>query len=503
MSRRTHALSNPIPVPHPSNLQAHDRVRLRVARARAWPLRNPRASRGVVLLLLSAFAFGSGRCHAHPIVSTDVNRHVTLQVTGDRLEIRYIYEMLEIAAIEAARQWDADGDGTTSDPERDAFLRSWSSELRRDLHVHLNGAEVPLALETASWELGQGAFGLSTWKLHAHLTAPLAVAAATARLEYRDAFRPEQVGWKEVRLIARGTTGVAASSVPSSDRSRELTDFAAMSELPNPNETAAMAVLHFAGERPSTADSTSARSGSARAPPRQEHRRAPETERALPSAQSASSAGAVRTAPSSEPTAPGAAASEPSAAAWRHYAWPFFKLGVHHIATGYDHLLFLLGLLLFRQPLGRLVWVVSAFTVAHSITLAIAAAGWVTPPGGAVELLIAASIAYVGGMTLIHPRSRHGPWIALGFGLVHGFGFAGALSGSLVGVAGGRAWLIALFSFNVGIEAGQLFLVVIAYPLLRKLDRPGWSTGLRKLLSFVVLSAGLAWTVTRAGSLAG
>jgi len=194
--------------------------------------------------------------------------------------------------------------------------------------------------------------------------------------------------------------------------------------------------------------------------------------------------------------------ASPPASAWRHYAWPFFKLGVHHIATGYDHLLFLLGLLLFRQSLGRLAAVVTAFTLAHSVTLVVAAAGWITPPGALVELLIAASIAYVGAVTLLRPRTPHGPWIALGFGLMHGFGFAGALSAALSGIAG-KGWLVALAGFNLGIEAFQLVLVVLAWPLFGRVDALAWSAWLRRLLSAIVLAAGLVWTIARAAAVVG
>jgi hypothetical protein len=454
---------------------------------------------------------------AHPIVSTDINRHVTLRVTDDRLEVRYLYEMLEIAAINTARAWDVDGDGTTSAAERDAYAANLGQELLRHLHVRLDDASVPLTLEGVRWELGEGAMGLATWKLYARFGAPLPVTAATATLDYRDDLRPDEVGWKEVMLTAGGSSGIARASVPSHDRSYELTDYAAISELPNPNETSAHALLRFATapvaetvRAPDARATSSARAepAVAGAPKR------PREARAEPEAAAPPAAAAV--APSPKPQSaergPTAAAEEsdrpqaevqgaapsasPPASAWRYYAWPFFKLGVHHIATGYDHLLFLLGLLLFRQSLARLTAVVTAFTLAHSVTLAVAAAGWITPPGALVELLIAASIAYVGAVTLLRPRTLHGPWIALGFGLMHGFGFAGALSVALSGVAG-KGWLVALASFNLGIEAFQLALVVVAWPLLRRTDAFAWSAWLRRLLSAIVLAAGLAWTLAR------
>jgi hypothetical protein len=456
---------------------------------------------------------------AHPIVSTDINRHVTLRVTGDRLEIRYLYEMLEIAAINTARAWDVDGDGTTSAAERDAYAASLGQDLLRHLHVRLDDAPVPLTLEGVRWELGEGAMGLATWKLYARFGARLPVKAATGTLDYRDDLRPDEVGWKEVMLTAGGSSGVARASVPSHDRSYELTDYAAISELPNPNETAAQALLRFAAapvaetarapDAPATppvrAEQTADRAREVRAKPGAAAPIRPAPVAPAPRPESAER-GPTPLADDSSRLQPDVQAPVPSASppasAWRHYAWPFFKLGVHHIATGYDHLLFLLGLLLLRQSLGRLAAVVTAFTLAHSVTLAVAAAGWITPPGALVELLIAASIAYVGAVTLLRPRTPHGPWIALGFGLMHGFGFAGALSAALSGVAD-KGWLVALAGFNLGIEAFQLVLVVLAWPLLRRADAFAWSPWLRRLLSAIVLAAGLAWTIARVGAVAG
>jgi hypothetical protein len=483
-------------------------------------LRAPRQALRFVaaILLLAGCTFACTPLRAHPIVSTDINRHVTLRVTDDRLEIRYIYEMLEIAAINTARAWDSDGDGRTSAAERDAYAAALAGELSRELHVRLNGNEVPLALDGVRWELGEGAMGLATWKMIARFTGRLPVQTSTAELEYRDDLRPEEVGWKEVVLVAGGSTGVARSSVPSRDRSYELTDYRAISDLPNPKETSASALLRFGADlippaaRMPNEEAQQITEGAPRqrnAPPRAHTVKPKPLEPSKPVAPPA--AVEQGSAPDGRPpnalpraTSPSQPSGTPAsfAADWRRYAWPFFKLGVHHIATGFDHLLFLLGLLLLRQSLGRLVAVVTAFTVAHSVTLALAAGGWVTPPGSAVELLIAASIAYVGAVALLRPRTAHGPLIALGFGLVHGFGFAGALREALGGATGGRGWLIALASFNLGIEALQILLVVAVWPVLARLDRVRWSVALRKLLAFVVLSAGLGWVAIRAAALA-
>jgi hypothetical protein len=159
-------------------------------------------------------------------------------------------------------------------------------------------------------------------------------------------------------------------------------------------------------------------------------------------------------------------------------------------------LLFLLGLLLFRQSLARVVGVVTAFTVAHSLTLVLASLGWITPPGALIDALIPITIAYVGAAAVLRPESRHGPWLAFGFGLVHGFGFAAALREAL-GLRMGTDWLIALASFNLGIEAFQVLAVCLIYPLLRFADRFAWSNNTRRALGLGVMSAGLVWLVER------
>jgi hypothetical protein len=464
------------------------------------------AAVAALVAALGAFLCTPGVAQAHPIVSTDINRHVTLTVAGDRIEIRYIYEMLEIAAINTARLWDVDGDGETTVEEREAFVRAWSAQLARDVSVTLDGTRATLSVASVRWELGEGAFGLKTWKLAALLSGQLPVLSEIGALEYADGLHPDVIGWKEVVLVARGGTTVARTTVPAQDRSYELTDYAAMAELPNPNETAASALLRF----PESLVPETERTARKRQPDDSAHARQ------VPAPKRSSAGGSVVPGKPQQPVASAEAPREngsppvpvtrrdavpdPPASlqpAWSHYGWSFFRLGMHHIATGLDHMLFLLGLLLFRQSLGRLAAVITCFTLAHSVTLAIAAAGWITPPGTAVEVLIALSIAYVGAVSLLRPSSGHGPWIALGFGLVHGFGFAGALNQALGGVTGDRALLVALASFNLGIEALQLIAVVVVWPLLRYMDLLNADVMLRRLLSLVVMSAGIVWAMTR------
>src|SRR4029079_5359697 len=140
----------------------------------------------------------------------------------------------------------------------------------------------------------------------------------------------------------------------------------------------------------------------------------------------------------------------------------YFELGVEHILTGADHLLFILAMLIITQGLWRLVKTVTAFTIAHSITLGLAALGFVHVPQSPVEAVVALSIVFVAAEIVRGWQGHEGiaaraPWlIAFGFGLLHGFGFAGALSE--IGLPQGHIPLALLF-FNLGVEAGQLLFI--------------------------------------------
>jgi hydrogenase/urease accessory protein HupE len=186
----------------------------------------------------------------------------------------------------------------------------------------------------------------------------------------------------------------------------------------------------------------------------------------------------------------------------------FVGLGVEHILTGYDHLAFLLALIVAARRLRSLAGVVTAFTAAHSITLACAALDVLRVPSRPVELAIALSIAYVAAENLLFgkPSAR---WIeAFGFGLVHGLGFAGFLGEAMVYEP---LRVTALVGFNLGVECGQLAVVALAALLLRFLpgDRafesepkawlaPSW---LRKSVSLAVAALGLYWFAARADGL--
>jgi hydrogenase/urease accessory protein HupE len=148
----------------------------------------------------------------------------------------------------------------------------------------------------------------------------------------------------------------------------------------------------------------------------------------------------------------------------------FVLLGVEHIGTGYDHLLFLFGLLLVARNLRSSLVVITSFTIAHSITLGVATLNLVSLRPSLTEPLIALSIVYVGVENLLTRGEPKGRWLlTFAFGLVHGFGFASVLRDLGVSSAGGVA--LPLFSFNLGVEIGQLAVAAILLPVIWKLRR--------------------------------
>lgn len=175
----------------------------------------------------------------------------------------------------------------------------------------------------------------------------------------------------------------------------------------------------------------------------------------------------------------------------------FVPAGIHHILIGPDHLLFLIGLLLLGGSIRQLLPVVTAFTVAHSITLSLAALNIVLPPARVIEPAIALSIVYVGTDNLMVGRGRDvRAWIACAFGFIHGFGFANVLR-EMDLPARALGW--SLFSFNVGVEIGQLLVVVAVASALAALRSRSESAG-RQLAfagSLVVVAAGAFWFIQR------
>jgi len=173
----------------------------------------------------------------------------------------------------------------------------------------------------------------------------------------------------------------------------------------------------------------------------------------------------------------------------------FFRLGVEHILTGYDHLLFLLALLLRGGRLLSLLKIITAFTVAHSITLALAVLGVVTIPGRVIEPAIAASIVWVALENLLRRDAPSQRWlVSFVFGLVHGFGFASAIEPLALPPA---RLALALLGFNLGVEAGQAFVVMLLLPLLLWMRGRSWEPRLVRAASIGVAAIGLAWLVQR------
>jgi hydrogenase/urease accessory protein HupE len=142
----------------------------------------------------------------------------------------------------------------------------------------------------------------------------------------------------------------------------------------------------------------------------------------------------------------------------------YIALGITHILEGLDHLLFVFALLLLIRRRGQLFWAITAFTVAHSITLAAATLGWVNIAPPPVEAVIALSIVFLAYELALPPEARDPvavqfPWVvSFAFGLIHGLGFAGALRE--IGLPEGDIPL-ALFAFNVGVELGQLLFIFV------------------------------------------
>ena len=173
----------------------------------------------------------------------------------------------------------------------------------------------------------------------------------------------------------------------------------------------------------------------------------------------------------------------------------FIGLGIEHILTGYDHILFLISLLMLGGGLKYLLKVVTAFTLSHSITLSLAALNIVTLPSRWVECAIALSIAYIATENLWRKESS-GRWkLAFGFGLIHGLGFASALQELDLP----RTNLaISLASFNVGVEIGQISIVLVIYFLLSYLHKLPWDLAIRRSISVGVIVMSLIWFWERA-----
>lgn len=184
----------------------------------------------------------------------------------------------------------------------------------------------------------------------------------------------------------------------------------------------------------------------------------------------------------------------------------YFVLGVEHILLGIDHLLFVLALVLIVRGIGLLVKTITAFTIAHSVTLGLATLGYVSMPSAPVEAIIALSIVFVAAEIVRARRGQPGlteraPWIvAFTFGLLHGFGFAGALAE--VGLPQGDIPM-ALLLFNVGVEAGQLAFVAIVLAVIAlarriRLPAPPWAS---LVPPYAIGSVAMFWVIQRVAAI--
>jgi hydrogenase/urease accessory protein HupE len=189
-------------------------------------------------------------------------------------------------------------------------------------------------------------------------------------------------------------------------------------------------------------------------------------------------------------------------------AFAYLRLGVEHILLGVDHLLFVLGLLLIVADRWTLLKTITAFTVAHSLTLAAATFGWAHAPGPPLNAAIALSILFLAPEVV---RARRGetsftirhPWlVAFAFGLLHGFGFASGLT--MMGLLRTEIPL-ALLMFNVGVEAGQLLFVMLILGLERasRVLEVRWPRVVEALPAYTVGSLGAYWTIQRVAILLG
>jgi hypothetical protein len=194
------------------------------------------------------------------------------------------------------------------------------------------------------------------------------------------------------------------------------------------------------------------------------------------------------------------------ATAW-NVAGSYWKIGTVHILEGFDHLLFVLALILIVPGWWMLLKTITAFTVVHSFTLALATLGLVNIPGPPTEAVIALSILFL-AVEIIHSRegrttlTKRAPWlVSLSFGLVHGLGFAGALS--QVGLPQGDIPL-ALLMFNIGVETGQLLFVgvVVAIREILSLLPLNWPAGSWRVLPYAIGGTASFWIIERVSSFA-
>ena|SRR3989344_801744 len=175
----------------------------------------------------------------------------------------------------------------------------------------------------------------------------------------------------------------------------------------------------------------------------------------------------------------------------------YLKLGFDHILFGFDHIFFIIGFILISTSFFSLVKNISGFTVSHSITLSLAASGLVFISPKTVEPIIALSIIVVGLMSLVNlwENKLNKFWLIFGFGIFHGLGFAGAIAEVGFPKIG---FFTALLGFNLGVEAGQLLVVLIVYPLIYFISKSkNYGIYIKKFISLIIVSGGVIWLISR------
>lgn len=184
------------------------------------------------------------------------------------------------------------------------------------------------------------------------------------------------------------------------------------------------------------------------------------------------------------------------ATAWETFT-AYIPVGFDHILPkGLDHILFVLGLFFLSTRMRPLVWQISAFTLAHTVTLALGAMGWVNVPGSIVEPLIAASIVYVAVENIFAKGlNPWRPFVIFGFGLLHGLGFASVLGE--FGLPDGQ-FIPALIAFNIGVELGQLTVIALAFLAVGWFARKSWyRAGIAIPASCIIAAVGAYWCIER------
>lgn len=172
----------------------------------------------------------------------------------------------------------------------------------------------------------------------------------------------------------------------------------------------------------------------------------------------------------------------------------YLELGVEHIITGYDHLLFLLALILVASRFMEVLKIVTAFTIAHSITLFLAAVDIIPIYPRLFESIIAATICYVAVENIVRKEMKSRWILTFIFGLIHGVGFASSISE--IGFDTAHT-VVSILSFNVGIEVGQLVVVALVLPLIIKLKKLQQYRMIMQILSGLIFIAGGYWLVER------